>query len=285
MTPSALSLPPATLDLSVVLINWQMRYHLERCLPTIAAQHPRCRYEILVVNKPSDDGTPEWLRAKYPEARLISHPVFGFAEMRNVGIRNSRGRVILMLDADTEILDGCFDAIVDFFRRYPKVGGAGGYTLRTDGSIEYNVKRFYDLTTILVRRSPLMRWWPDNPWNHRHLMMDKDHERPFLGDWMAGACFAIRRETLRQVGLFDTSMHYFEDVDWCWRAKWSGWKIAFIPRARIIHLVQRKSAQGFNREAMIHLKSALRFWRKTLPWNRPPRRGLPTTQDRDPRSL
>jgi len=221
-----------------------------------------------VVNKPSEDQTPEWLAEQYPWVRHVSHPVFGFAEMRNVGILNSRGRVVLMLDADTEVLPGCFDAFVDFFGRHEKVGGAGGHTRRRDGSFEYNVKRFYTLTTIAVRRSPLMRWWPDNPWNRHHLMMDKDHERPFYGDWMAGACFAIRREAVEQVGLFDTSMHYFEDVDWCHRARKAGWKIAFVPQARIVHLVRRESAQGINRQALVHLRSAIRFWWKNRG-NRP----------------
>ncbi len=250
------------LDLSVVLINWRMRYHLETCLPTIAAQNPHCSYEVIVVNKPSEDQTPQWLREHFPSVRLISHPIFGFAEMRNVGIRHARGNLILMLDADTRVLPGCFDAFVDFFRRHPRIGGAGGHTRKRDGSIEYNVKRFYDLTTIAVRRSPLMKWWPNNPWNRRHLMTDKDHSRPFYGDWMAGACFAIRRQAIEQVGLFDTSMHYFEDVDWCYRAKRAGWKIAFVPNARIIHLVRRESAQGLNLKTLVHLRSAFRFWLK-----------------------
>ena len=67
---------------------------------------------------------------------------------------------------------------------------------------------------------------------------------------------------MAEVGLFDTSMHYFEDVDWCYRAKRAGWKIAFVPTARIIHLVRRESAQGFNRQALVHIRSALRFWWK-----------------------
>ncbi|MEO8376873.1 MAG: glycosyltransferase, partial [Candidatus Sumerlaeota bacterium] len=153
----------------------------------------------------------------------------------------------------------------------------GGHTTRLDGNLEYNVKRFYDLATVAARRGPLMeRYWPGNPWNSRHLMKEKDHEKPFEGDWMAGACFCIRRKVVDQVGYFDESMHYFEDVDWCWRAKRGGWKIAFCPSARIIHKVQGLSKKGFNRNTLVHLKSGVRFWWKTrhqgLNWawpNRP----------------
>ncbi len=272
--------PSEAFDLSVILINWRMRPDLESCLRCVEAHHHRCRVEVLLINKPSGDGTEEMIRERFPWVRLFPHPHFGFATMRNVGLRESRGRYCLVLDTDTELLQGCFDSLVSFMDRHPRLAGCGGHTTRLDGELEYNVKRFYDLMTVLVRRSPLQNLWPHNPWNFRHLMMDKDHERPFLGDWMAGACFCMRRETVEEVGPFDENMHYFEDVDWCWRAKQAGWQIAFNPYARIIHKVQRLSGKGVvNRQTWLHLKSGLRFWWKVhhqgLNWawpNRPIRK-------------
>lgn len=250
------------IDLSVVLINWRMGHELAGVVPSIRRQRAAIRLETIVVNKPSGDGTEQLCREN-PWIRLVSHETFGIAEMRNVGILHSSGRFCLMLDADTEVLPGCFDALVRFMDRYPKVAACGGHTRRPDGSLEHNVKRFYDLATIAIRRSPPGQWWPDNPWNRRHLMLDRDHRRPFLGDWVAGACFCMRREAIRQVGLFDDRYYFgFEDVDWCWRAKRLGWRVAFCPKARIIHKVQRKSAAGFNKLTVEHLKSGFRFWLK-----------------------
>jgi len=250
------------IDLSVVLINWRMGHDLARVLPSIAGHQHKCATEILIVNKPSEDGTEE-LCEKYDWVRLITHEVFGIAEMRNVGIRAARGRYCLMLDADTEVLPGCFDALVAFMDQFPNVATCGGHTVRLDGELERNVKRFYDLATILARRSALSRLWPSNPWNHRHLMLDKDWTRPFHGDWVAGACFCMRRTVIEQVGLFDDRYYFgFEDLDWCWRAKRLGWKVAFNPGAHIIHKVQRKSAEGFNKLAWEHLLSGMRFWAK-----------------------
>ncbi|MCB2154735.1 glycosyltransferase family 2 protein [bacterium] len=261
-------LRPDSPDLSVVLINWRMGKDLASVLPSIRRQESRISREIIVVNKPSEDGTEE-LCAEYPEVRLITHEIFGIAEMRNVGIEAARGRYCLMLDADTEILPGCFDALVEFMDRYARLGACGGHTRRPDGSIEYNVKRFYSLATIAVRRSPVGVLWPNNPWNRQHLMLDRDHDRPFLGDWVAGACFCMRREAIEEVGLFDDRYYFgFEDVDWCWRAKRLGWKIAFCPSARIIHKVQQLSRAGFNRFTFAHLKSGILFWlkMKRLDW-------------------
>lgn len=248
--------------LTVVLINWRMAHDLPTVLPSIAAQRTDFPFEAILVNKPSGDGAEE-IAARFPWLRVIAHEVFGIAEMRNVGIRAGRGEFLLMLDADTEVLPGCFQALVDFMDRHPRVGALGAHTKRRDGSLEYNVKRFYDLTTIAVRRSPLGVLWPDNPWNRRHLMMDKDHGRAFEGDWVAGACFCMRREAIQETGLFDDRYAFgFEDTDWCWRAKRLGWRVAWTPKARIIHRVQRKSAAGINRLTWEHLRSGLLFWQK-----------------------
>jgi len=263
-------------DLSIVIINWRMGHDVKQVLPSIEAHRHRARTEVVLVNKPSGDGVEELVAEKHPWVRLITHEIFGIAEMRNVGLRAVRGRYALMLDADTELIDGCLDALLEFMEENPRIGGCGGHTTRPDGTFEYNVKRFYDLATVIARRSPIERWWPDHPWNRRHLMKDKDHTKPFDGDWMAGACFCMRTETIREVGLFDDRYYFgFEDVDWCWRAKRRGWRIAFCPDAKIIHKVQRMSARGLNKMAWEHLKSGVRFWWKTrqegLHWAFPDR--------------
>lgn len=255
--------PPAQLDLSIILINWRMGKDVEQLLPCIEKHRHRCTFETILVNKPSEDQVEDVVRSKHPWVRLIEFDTFGIAVMRNVGLAAAKGRYCLILDADTELLPGCLDALVDFMDAHPTLAGCGGHTTRLTGEVEFNVKRFYDLPTVLVRRSPLGKAFPNNPWNRRHLMMDKDHEKPFYGDWMAGACFCMRREAIEQIGLFDQSYYFgFEDVDWCWRAKNAGWKIAFNPRARIIHKVQRLSDKGWNKLAWEHLKSGVRFWWK-----------------------
>lgn len=252
-------------DLSIILINWRMGRDVAQVLPTIASHKHRCTIETILVNVPSGDGVEELVASQYSHmVKLIPHPKFGMAKMRNVGIAASRGRYCLMLDADTELLEGCLDALVEFMDHNPRIGGCGGHTTRPDGTFEYNVKRFYDLTTTIVRRSPIQKWFPNNRWTYRHLMKDKDHSKPFFGDWMAGACFCMRRRTIEEIGPLDDEYYFgFEDVDWCWRAKQHDWQIAFCPHARIIHKVQRLSDKGFNRMKIEHIRSGLRFWRKT----------------------
>jgi len=249
-------------DLSVILINWRMGDDLRGVLPSIENHETFVNYEVILVNKPSEDNAEE-IVANYPWVRYIQHDIFGIAEMRNVGIRAAKGRYCLMLDADTDVLEGCFDELINFMDKHNRVAAAGGHTRRLNGEIEHNVKRFYSLMTIIARRSFISRIWPNNHWDQRHLMLDKDISKPYCGDWVAGACFCMRRKAIEQIGLFDDRYRFgFEDLDWCWRAKRLGWKIAFVPTAKIIHKVQRKSARGINRLAFDHLASGLRFFVK-----------------------
>jgi len=238
-----------------------MAHVLEPCLRSLFSGGNRCLFEVILVNKPSQDGA-EQLVERYPDLRLVSHDQFGMSVMRNAGIRVSQGRYILILDADTELKPGTLDALTSFMDAHPRTGVAGGKTFRPDGSLEFSCKRFYTPITIFFRRTPLGAWFPHNRWERRHLMLDEDHEKPLECDWVAGACFLIRREVLEQVGLFDESFYFgFEDVDFCYRAKKAGWEVRYVPSAAIIHHVQRRSV-GFNKLSWEHLKSGLRFWWK-----------------------
>jgi len=203
------------------------------------------------------------IEKEFPQVRLISSEKFGIALMRNEGIKKARGKYFLMLDSDTEVLEGAFDELVKFMDAHSDVGGCGGKTLRPDGSLEYSARRFYALSVILLRRTFLGKLFPNNKSEYYHLMKDKDHDKAFDIDWMAGAFYLMRREAVEQIGLFDDKFYFgFEDVDWCYRAKKQNWRICYVPNAKIVHHVQRKSAKGLNRFALAHLISGIRFYFK-----------------------
>jgi GT2 family glycosyltransferase len=249
-------------DLSIVIINYRMGRHLGPCLKSIFSGEHSVSLEVILVNKPSGDGA-EQFADQYKDLILVPYDTFGISLMRNVGIRKTRGRYILILDSDTEVKSGALDELIRFMDSHPKVGIAGGRTIHPDGSLEYSCKRFYTPLTILFRRTPLGAWFPNNPWNRRHLMLDEDHTKTLECDWVAGACLIIRRKTIDQIGLFDDSFYFgFEDVDLCFRAKKAGWSVQYVPQALIVHHVQRKSL-GFNKLSWEHLKSGIRFWWKS----------------------
>ncbi|HMB68637.1 MAG TPA: sugar transferase, partial [bacterium] len=118
------------------------------------------------------------------------------------------------------------------------------------------------------RRTPVGRLFPKSRVVRDHLMMDWDHDTPREVDWMLGACLMVRREAITDVGLMDERFFmYFEDVDWCYRMKQHGWRVVYVPDARMKHVHRRESATGgglLNRRLLAHLGSMFRFFDK---WN------------------
>ena len=251
------------IDLSVVIINYRMREMLERCLKSIYSRNFKIRYEIILVNTISEDGTPEMIKEHFKDVKLINTERFGVALSRNVGLKAAGGRYILMLDADTIVMPGTFDEMVEFMDTHKDAGGAGSRTVTPQGGLEYSCRTFYTLPVILFRRTFLGELFPDGRVLQKHLMMDWDHNSVRQVDWVAGASFLMRKETIERIGIFDEKFVFgFEDVDWCYRAKKDNWKIYYFPKGEIVHSVQRASARGFNRMAFEHLKSAYIFYRK-----------------------
>lgn len=251
------------IDLSIVIINYRMRHLLERCLKSIYSQDFKISFEVILVNTVSGDGTPEMVKEFFPQVRLINHDRFGVALSRNVGLKAAGGRYILMLDADTIVLPQAFDQMVEFMDSHKDAGGAGSKTLTPEGKLEYSCRTFYTLPIIVFRRTFLGSLFPHSRVLQDHLMMNWDHNSVREVDWVAGASFLMRKETVERIGYFDEKFVFgFEDVDWCYRAKKDGWKIYYFPEGKIVHFVQRASAKGFNRMAFEHLKSAVIFYRK-----------------------
>jgi GT2 family glycosyltransferase len=260
-TPENASQP----DLTIVYINRGMGDMMVRSLKSLTESAPKIQAEVVVVHCPGRDEPDLEDRCKEQWPGLIWKEIeqFGIALMRNVGIATGRGRYYVMLDADTLVKPGCFDALVKFMDEHEKAAGCGPRTVRPDGEMEYSAKRFYTFWTIVFRRTVLRFLWPNNPLVHKHLMLDCNHQKTMDIDWMAGACYMMRGETVEHIGNFDESFYFgFEDVDWCYRAKVADWKIYYVPGAEIVHDVQRSSARGFNRMMFEHLKSGIRFWRK-----------------------
>lgn len=224
--------------------------------------------EVLVVDNASADGTVAMLRDEFPEARVIANGEnVGYSRAVNQAIRAASGRYLLILNPDIEVQPGSVDVLARHMDDDPQTGISGGKLLNPDGSLQYSCRTFYTLSTLLHRRTPIGKLFPNSRIVRDHLMMDWDHESVREVDWMLGACLMVRREAIRDVGLMDERFFmYFEDVDWCYRMKQHGWKVVYVPDARMTHVHRRESAAGgiLNRRLFAHLNSMFRFFDK---WN------------------
>jgi N-acetylglucosaminyl-diphospho-decaprenol L-rhamnosyltransferase len=245
-------------ELSVVLINAGRDSDLVSCCSNLARHRFSGQVEIIVVQKGTADETQEAVQRLIPSVRWLETTSFGVAAMRNIGAEASHGRLLLFLDTDTELAVGALDELMSAFRQTPMMGAAGGKLLNPDGSLQFSARRFYTLTSMLLRRTP-GSWAARSDAVRDHLLADWDHQDERSVDWVVGACLAVRRDAWAEVGPFSEATAFgFEDVDWCYRARRRGWDIRYVPTARIVHRYVRSST-GLNRRTISHAVAAMSF--------------------------
>lgn len=256
-------------DLSVIIVNWNVRDLLRACLRSVA----RCPspLEIIVVDNASTDGSVEMVAREFPEVRLIANPDNrGFTRGNNQGVALARGRYVLFLNPDTEVVGDALATMIAYMDAHPEVGVLGPELRYGDGSLQSSRRRFPTLMTALFESTPLAWRWPDNPWARRY-RMEEGAEAGGRGrgdggqevDWLVGAALLARRAVLAQIGGFDEGYFmYSEEVDWCRRAKDAGWRIVYLPDARIIHYEGKSSGQVVAARHIRFNTSKVRYFRK-----------------------
>ncbi len=247
-------------ELSVVIVSYRTPDYLRQCLESLARDEPRRPREVLVVDNDSGDESPEVARS-FPGVRLIeTGDNLGFAGGVNRGLAEATGRFMVILNPDVEVAPGDLDDLADYLDEHPAVGIAAPKLLNSDGTLQYSCRRDFTLSTIILRRTPLGRIFPNAAPLRRHLMMDYDHASPRAVDWVVGAAMMVRREALEDVGPMDERYFlYFEDVDWCTRMQARGWLVHYVPQVAITHHWQRAS-RNVGSAARRHLRSGLQFY-------------------------
>ncbi|MGE5138454.1 MAG: glycosyltransferase family 2 protein, partial [Rudaea sp.] len=240
--------------ISVLVVNYNGRAQLERCLPALAAQtHPS--YEVILVDNASTDDSVAWLAAHYPSVRVIKSPEnLGFAAGNNLGIRAARGRYIATLNNDTVPEREYLVRLVEPMRD-PLVGSVAALMLRFDSPSR--------IDSAGIRVDAL-----GFAWNRRA----GEPELAVTGEsevWGACAGAALyRRAMLDEIGLFDEGFFaFYEDVDLAWRARRAGWECVLAPEARVLHVHGASFHHGSPRK--LYLLARNRWW--TLFKNTPRR--------------
>jgi GT2 family glycosyltransferase len=229
--------PPAP-DVSIVIVAFRAREHVLRCLASIAEHATGATHETIVVDDGSGDGTVEALAERFPDVRVVAKQRNeGLVAGRNAALALVRGRLVLMLDADTELRPGALQRLAEALQRDPQVGLVGPRLVGPDGELQLTCRRFPPLLIPLMRRGPYARINPDPAAHRRHMMVDFDHahERPVA--WVSGAAQMWRAELAARIGPYDgrVSSYGGEDLDWCLRVWEAGQRVHYVPQAEIVH--------------------------------------------------
>jgi GT2 family glycosyltransferase len=253
----------ARVELSLIVVNYHSGEPLRQFFESLRAHPPSVTSELLFVDNSPGDGTAEWIRDEHPEVRVLAmERNRGYAGGVNAGLGEIRGRHVLVVNPDVHFAEGAVDRALDYLRSHSEAGLVGVQLVDADGTPQRNARRFYTLTSILMRRTPLQKLWPDHPALRRHLMLDDDLDGPGPVDWVTGAFMLVRGEALSEVGPMDERFFlYFEDVDWCYRMWELGWEVHFVPEVRLVHGFQRSSTK-VSRSLVHHIRSFFGFYDK-----------------------
>jgi N-acetylglucosaminyl-diphospho-decaprenol L-rhamnosyltransferase len=250
------------IDLSVVILNWNVRDLLDRCLASIRSS--RYTIEIVVVDNASTDDSVALVRDKYPQITLIVNDSNrGFTGGNNQGIAASHGRYVLVLNPDTEIVGEALDRLADYLEAEPRAGAVGPLLLNPDRSIQPSRRRFPTVITGFFESTWLQRLTPRGVLS-RYTMDDVPANVVQDVDWLNGACTLFRREMLDRVGAYDEAnfFMYSEELDLCRRIKAAGWRIAYVPAAQVIHYEGKSSEQAVAARHIYFNTSKVRYFRK-----------------------
>lgn len=259
------------IDVSIVTVGVNHKEMLRALLDSIRSCQAGVSLEVIVVDNASRDGTREMVYRNYPEVHLIYNPqISGYARNCNLGIQQSQGRYVLILNPDVVILQDALPRLLSFMESNPMVGIVGPQLIYPDGSLQLSCRGFSTPWVTFLRGLALDGKFDNSRSIRGYLMADWSHDRPLPVGWVMGAAMMARRTAIDHVGLMDDSFFlYFEDQDWCYRMWKNGWEVYYYPYARMIHHHPRASAKlPFSKLWQIHVRSMVRFFAKhgLEPW-------------------
>lgn len=258
----------ANTDISIVIVSWNVKELLQKCLASIYKHQGKLKLEIIVIDNASDDGTADMVKVNYPQVDLVTNiNNLGFAAANNIGILRSHGEFILFLNPDTEIIKNTLNQMVEFMKQNYQIGIAGCKHLNKDWTLQPSVRRFPTYWSLFFIFTKLYKIFPNIPSVHHYLAKDLNYKIAQPVEQVAGSFLMIRYKTLEEIGPFDERFFlWFEEVDLCKRTHEGGWQVWYNPDAEIIHF----GGQSFNQQMTwknqkIFWKSAWHYLKKHKP--------------------
>lgn len=262
--------------LAVIIVSWNVRELLRRCLRAVAASLAGAdiAYELLVVDNASCDGTPAMLRADFPHIRLLEPGAnLGFAGGNNFALRATLGEAqpdyVLLLNPDTEPVGDAIPRLVRELEARPELAVVGPQLRYGDGALQPSRRRFPGRATLFWESTALDRLWPTNPWARRYRYADRDEDMPQHVDWLVGAALLVRAAAVRRAGLLDERFFmYSEELEWQRRIQraWGGAAVCYLPEATIVHHEGKSSEQAVASRHLNFSRSKLLLARMWFGW-------------------
>ena len=247
-------------DVTIVVVAFDVRRQLERCLASIE-RHAGVHTETVLVDNASTDGTSEWVRKSHPAVEVVGLPENIGVAARQHGLERAGGRYTMFLDSDAALTSGALPSMVDALDEHAEWGLIGPRLVYDDGTLQLSCRRFPPRSVPLLRRPPLARFFEDSDLVQRHLMAEFDHEHTRPVFYVLGACQLFRTCLARSVGRFDSRIFFGpDDIDWCIRIRDAGGEVIYFPGATVVHSYRRMTTGSpLSRAALRHLHAFAYF--------------------------
>ena len=256
--------------LSVVIVSYNTRDTLARCLEALHDSPPSVTHQIIVVDNASTDETVDLIRARWPSLQIIEMNFnAGFSAANNAAIHSSQSEFVLLLNSDTLPSSNSIDNLVSELDTNSDVAAVGPRLVNLRGQIEISFGRMISpwnearqklVTLGIAKGVPFFASWLKRRTHTTH-----------YPDWVSGACMLVRRTDGDAVGWLDERYFlYTEDVDFCAALRAVGHRILFTPNAEVVHIGGQSGSNDPLATRYLYRKSHLAFYAKHHPrWHAP----------------
>jgi hypothetical protein len=253
-----------SIDISIVIVNWNTKELLLKCIESIKKEKSIYQKEIIVVDNDSSDNSPQVIIDHHPDVHLIRNKAnLGFAKANNIGITVSKGSYLCLINSDVEVLDDCLYKLYEFIDSNPQIGIVGPKIFYPDMRDHDSCRNYPTLWNNFCEAIALNKIFSYSKTFSGEHMEYFHHDKTLKTDSLVGCFLMIRRAALNQIGLFDEQFFIFaEELDLCHRIKKSGWDVVFFPEAAIIHHHGASTSKDPLRFSIEQIISKIKYWKK-----------------------
>lgn len=253
------------MDLTVVIVNYNVQYFLDQCLKSVFRSGNKLAMEVIVVDNNSVDGSIEMVQENYPQVNLIANEEnVGFSRANNQAIQISNGRYVLLLNPDTVVEDDTLPRVVRFMDEHPDAGGLGVKMLDGQGRFLPESKRGLPTPAVaFFKIFGLARLFPKSKTFGKYHLGYLDQDKINEVDVLSGAFMLLRKQTLEKTGYLDEDFFmYGEDIDLSYRITQAGYKNYYFPDTRIIHYKGESTKKSSVNYVLVFYNAMIIFARK-----------------------
>lgn len=235
------------MQLSIIIVNYNVKYFLEQCLSAVHKATTNIAAEVLVVDNASTDGSIAYLQPRFSWVKfLANHNNVGFGKANNQALRQCTGQYVLFLNPDTIVAEDCFTECIAFMNRTANAGALGIRMVDGQGIFLPESKRAFPSPLIsFFKLVGLTDLFPTSPVFAKYTLGYLNEHGNHEVDVLAGAFLMAKRELLLRLNGFDeTFFMYGEDVDLSYRIQQQGWKNYYFSGSTIIHFKGESTKKG-----------------------------------------